>query len=177
MQHFTDILSAVIFVVFVATVIAAMVYDTWKYQIPNFVSILLVALFALAALLLPVPINWLLHVGIGAAVFVVGAVLFSFGLFGGGDVKMLAALSLWMGLGLLADFLLLVGVIGGVLGLLLIVLRRYAGPVEKAWTRTGIRFPAALAAGKNVPYGLAIGAAALIVCPRIALLPWPWNGI
>src|SRR5271166_7143144 len=50
-----------------------------------------------------------------AAVFVVGALLFSRGLIGGGDVKLLAAATLWAGPGATLPLLFLTGLIGGLL--------------------------------------------------------------
>ena len=50
-----------------------------------------------------------------AAVFVLGAVGFRFGMLGGGDVKLLAAAALWIGSATLLAFLMATAVAGGVL--------------------------------------------------------------
>ena len=49
-----------------------------------------------------------------AAVFIAGALLFSRGLIGGGDVKLLAAATLWAGPGATLSLLCLTGLLGGV---------------------------------------------------------------
>ena len=55
-----------------------------------------------------------------AAVFIVGALLFSRGLIGGGDVKLLAAATLWAGPAATVPLLVLTGLLGGVLCLILL---------------------------------------------------------
>ena len=54
---------------------------------------------------------------VGLAVLALGAVLFRFGLFGGGDVKLMAAASLWLGAVGLWPFLTATGLAGGALAL------------------------------------------------------------
>ncbi|MBO33728.1 MAG: hypothetical protein CMM74_12260 [Rhodospirillaceae bacterium] len=54
-----------------------------------------------------------IHFGGGLAVFLIGAVLHYFRLFGGGDVKLLAAIAIWTGTASLGAFLFLVAIIGG----------------------------------------------------------------
>ena len=58
-----------------------------------------------------------LSLGCGVAVFGVGAAAFAFGALGGGDVKLLAAVSLFAGPQRLPDFLIITAVAGGLLGL------------------------------------------------------------
>ena len=55
--------------------------------------------------------------------FLLGAGLFALGLFGGGDVKLIAAMALWTGFADLARFLLVMGAAGGLLGLVLLLKR------------------------------------------------------
>jgi len=98
-----------------------------------------------------------------AAVFVVGALLFSRGLIGGGDVKLLAAATLWAGPAATPPLLVLTGLLGGLLSLLFLT------PIGAliAAVRPTLPEPAGGAVrGANpvlVPYGAAIAAASLIV--------------
>jgi prepilin peptidase CpaA len=97
-----------------------------------------------------------------AAVFIVGALLFSRGLIGGGDVKLLAAATLWAGPAATVSLLVLTSLLGGVLCLLLLT------PIGAliAAVRPIVRDSGDPARGANpvlVPYGVAIAAAALIV--------------
>src|SRR6516162_406038 len=97
-----------------------------------------------------------------AAVFIVGALLFSRGLIGGGDVKLLAAATLWAGPTATVSLLILTSLLGGLLCLLLLTpvgaLMAAARPIVRA---SGD--PACAAKPVFVPYGVAIAAAALIV--------------
>jgi prepilin peptidase CpaA len=97
------------------------------------------------------------------AVFLVGALLFSRGLIGGGDVKLLAAATLWAGPAATISLFVLTSLLGGLLCLLLLTpigaliaaARPIVGdPEDSAPARTDRAL---------VPYGVAIAAAALIV--------------
>jgi prepilin peptidase CpaA len=88
--------------------------------------------------------------------------LFSRGLIGGGDVKLIAAATLWAGPAATLSLLVLTGLLGGLLCLLLLT------PVGAliAAVRPIVRDSGDSARGANpvlVPYGVAIAAAALIV--------------
>ena len=92
-----------------------------------------------------------------AVVFAGLAALFAFGLMGGGDVKLLAALALWLPGREYAEMMMLVAVAGGVLTLLLIA-----------------RHHVARAEGRpEIPYGLAIaaGAALMLAEPLVKQFP------
>jgi prepilin peptidase CpaA len=93
--------------------------------------------------------------GCAAAVFLVGALLFSRGLIGGGDVKLLAAATLWAGPASTPALLVVTGVLGGLLTLVLLFSARLRAAIS--WAR------AAAASSLPVPYGAAIAAAAVIV--------------
>jgi prepilin peptidase CpaA len=89
-----------------------------------------------------------------ASVFGAGVMLFSRGLMGGGDVKLLTAATLWAGPGLTPELLIVTAVLGGLLSLCLLsplALRAVFAPAAPAAKRI------------PVPYGVAIAGAALIV--------------
>jgi prepilin peptidase CpaA len=91
-----------------------------------------------------------------ASVFGAGALLFSRGLMGGGDVKLLTAATLWAGPGLTPALLIVTAILGGLLTLALLfplALRAVFAPAAAAGAAK--RVP--------VPYGVAIAAAALVV--------------
>lgn len=90
----------------------------------------------------------LLVAGIVFAVFL-GA--FAAGWMGGGDVKMIAAIALWLPLDSLVDMLMVMAVLGGAITLLLVFDQRRH------------RRPEAV----EVPYGVAIAAAALLALPQV----------
>ncbi len=95
--------------------------DVAARRIPN----RLVALLALVALMrlgLDLAagagvLRTLCDLALAAAVFAFGALLFNFGLFGGGDVKLLAAGALWLGAGSALTFFASTALAGGALAL------------------------------------------------------------
>jgi prepilin peptidase CpaA len=86
-----------------------------------------------------------IQLGLGAAVFAFFALSFRLGMMGGGDVKLLAALALWLPVETLVPMLMVMALIGGVVTVAVIVGRRLRriGP------------------DSEVPYGLAITLAGL----------------
>lgn len=106
-------------------------------------------------------------VGLAAAcaaiVFCIGCLAFTAGAVGGGDVKLLAAASLFAGPGLLFDFLMVTALAGGALGLAMLAGARI-GP--SAAGADGA-FPARLRNG--LPYGPAIAAGGLWVAASLAV--------
>jgi prepilin peptidase CpaA len=117
-------------------------------------------LYAIAA---PSLIGTLGSLGCAIIVFLAGALCFSRGYLGGGDVKLLASATLWAGPTGTPALLVLTGVLGGMLALFLLmppaayimtVTRAKLGPAD-APAKSGLTPP--------VPYGIAIAAAAMIV--------------
>ena len=80
-------------------------------------------------------------------VFVAGALLFSRGLIGGGDVKLLTAATLWAGPGLTPALLIVTALLGGLLTLALLsplAMRAVFTPADAAPApRSGCRCPTA----------------------------------
>ena len=116
----------------VLLLIAAAVNDITRYRIPNVIVYAIVAAFAVGAVFnfaWPA-IVW--PVLAGVAMFLLGAGLFALGLFGGGDVKLIAAMALWTSFADLPRFLLIMGATGGLLGLVLLLKRRRQQPASTA---------------------------------------------
>ena len=93
--------------------------DLYSFTIPNWIPILVVCGFVIAALakgnLWSLATS--LHASTGIAVLVVVALLFFRGIIGGGDAKLIAAASVWMGWPQLMPFLLIIAFTGGILAL------------------------------------------------------------
>lgn len=140
-----------------AVFVWAAVSDARRYLIPNAASLLLVGLFAAFAIFSPSDISVLGHVLAGAAAFAVGAGLFYGGLMGGGDVKLLAAATLWAGPAHAADLLLVTALAGGLLGMGMLLARRLARRAAPAPSGDA----AATAMQARLPYGIAIAAGGL----------------
>lgn len=149
-----------LFLVFPVLLAAAAIFDASSMIIPNWLNALIAALFvpvALAGHMEMSAIGW--NLALGAVVFAIGAGLFLLGVMGGGDVKMIAACSVWLGLPMMVPFLLYTAITGGALAAVALVARRIApaGVSDAGWTRW-------LTERKSgVPYGIAIAAGAILV--------------
>jgi len=113
-------------------------------------------------------VDWISHFAAAAAVFLGAAILFALRLMGGGDVKLLAAVALWIGLGALLPFLVLTAVIGG--GLAAVVLLLRASIVQAALARVLPRLADVVRKKMPVPYGVPIAIAGLLMLPSMAFL-------
>lgn len=140
-------------------VIIAAAWDMVKFEIPDTLSIVLIVLAAIYRLLTP-GFNWLSHLLAPIGFFALGLLLFARGWFGGGDIKLITAISAWTGLGGMLPLLLGISLGGGVLALALIVARR----INNA--RSSMRI---LAADAPLPYAVAILAGAI----WWASIAWP----
>ncbi len=146
----------------------AMVYaasmDLFTMTIPNRVSLALIAGFFPVAILGGV--EWLeiaKHTGVGLGMLAISVLMFSRGWIGGGDAKLLAAVSLWLGLDHLLDYVILTAILGGVLTTAILSFRTMVPAVfisGQAWLER-------LHDKKGgVPYGIALGAAGMLVYPK-----------
>ncbi len=149
---------------YVLLLATAAVTDIWQFKIPNAVSIALVVLFFPTALLLPLEVDWLSHIGAALVMFVAGVVAFALRWMGGGDAKLIAAVSLWAGFQHLLQFLFYFALAGGALALFLLVLRQVVSllPVARPALAAG-SLPRLLVKGEHIPYGVAISCGAVIL--------------
>ncbi|MCB2055762.1 MAG: prepilin peptidase [Geminicoccaceae bacterium] len=170
----------------VAVLLYAALSDIFRRQIPNRVSLALIGLFGAALLLSGVPDDLLVHLACAAGVFAAGFALWTRGVLGGGDVKLLAAMALWADAGTIGGFLLLTALAGGVLAAVHLVLARARPFIEFFWlqmralaapVRAGIDLRCARQsldalsswagpvdgpkAPEGIPYGVAIAAAGI----------------
>jgi prepilin peptidase CpaA len=115
--------------------------------IPNQLNLLIAALAPCAWLLADLPVwpGMMVQIGVALLLFLLFAGFFALGAMGGGDVKLIGALALWLPLPAIPQMLLVMALAGGVLTLLVLIwhrVRRSAGSIE-------------------IPYGVAIVFAAL----------------
>jgi prepilin peptidase CpaA len=155
---------------FVLVMVVAMAWDATTLEIPDTASVVLAAGFLGGAITRDAGLSLILqHMAAGLALFALGAVLFRLGVWGGGDVKFMAATGLWFGWGGLPAWLFMVVLAGGVLALAILVLR-YAVAAPALW------WPGWLnrlhRRDEGIPYGIALGAGGLLVLDRAtAFLP------
>jgi prepilin peptidase CpaA len=128
---------------------AAAVGDLRRREIPNWLNgaIALLAIpFWFSLGYSPWP-DMAAQIGVAFGVFALFVLLFNFGFMGGGDVKMIGALALWLPAGLVLKLLIIMSIAGGVLTLAMLIRSRLAKSGERI----------------KVPYGVAIAFAGLWV--------------
>ena len=128
--------------------IVGAVSDARHYKIPNMLCAALVLLFPFFVVTAPVAIDWKQNLLVCGLVLIAGFAMFVGHLAGAGDIKLLAAASLWAGPHLVAVFLITTAIAGGLLALWM------AGTT---YYRNHKREPVAALAQVPIPYGIAIG--------------------
>ena len=92
--------------------------DVLSLRIPNWLTVLTAVLFFPMAVFTGMPLaEFGSHVLAGVILFAVGFAFFQFGLFGGGDAKLMAAAGLWFGTSQTLPFLTATAIAGGFLAL------------------------------------------------------------
>jgi prepilin peptidase CpaA len=151
------LLSAAATVVF----LIACYHDIRHRSIPNLLPIAVAVLAAAKWLLLGQLPAALWALAAAAVVFAIAAAMFTQNWMGGGDVKLVSAAIFLLGAAAAPRFLLLMALIGGAIAVLILLglgrVRRQ--PTHEAGAET-----------PTIPYGVAIGAAA------IAVMAWPVHG-
>jgi prepilin peptidase CpaA len=145
-----DMFTPFLLIALAVLLVSAGIEDARRREIANWKN-LAIALLA--------PLWWLanglalwpdmaLQLGVALAVFAFFVGAFALGQMGGGDVKLIGALALWLPVQPLVWMLILMSLIGGALTLLLMLEKRLKRPSK---------------APLEIPYGVAIAIAALIV--------------
>jgi len=152
---------------FPALMVFAAVSDLLTMTISNRISIALAVLFvamAFACGLPPAEILW--HLVCGAAMLILAFGLFARRWIGGGDAKLAAATAIWLGFDHLGDYALSASVLGGLLTLAIIVLRKWPLPAVLLARQWVARLHEA---GTGIPYGITLASAGLLLYPKTAI--------
>jgi prepilin peptidase CpaA len=88
-----------------------------------------------------------IRIGVAIAIFVVFALLFAVKMIGGGDVKMITALALWLPFKALVSMLMVMALAGGVMAIFLLIRQKFQPNAERP----------------EIPYGVAIAIGGLWV--------------
>ncbi|QLC22438.1 prepilin peptidase [Parasphingopyxis sp. CP4] len=143
-------------IAYIVILILAAIQDLKSLRISNLLSVALLLVSGTAVVLSLPPGQWWQHLASFIVVLGIGILLFSRGWMGGGDVKLLAASSAAYGIFNILWLLTAVAIFGGVVALLLLLLR---AAVPQVWVQvTGFK---GLQKGSLIPYGLAIAAGAI----------------
>ena len=137
--------------------------DLLTMRIANWLVAILVVAYFVMALVAGIPLD---QVGISVAaaliVLAVAFAFFAFGWIGGGDAKLVAATTLWVGFGMMFQYLIYAALLGGGLTFLILILRRYPLPAVLQKQRWLDRLHDSKS---GVPYGITLAIAALLVYP------------
>ena len=151
-----------------ALLILTAIWDITSFTIPNYLILALLTLFIVFAggnAISGTGLGWgdaAFHLLAGVIGLALGMVLFATGVIGGGDAKLFAVITLWLGLNALFQYALLVTLLGGVLTLAILFVRRSPLPLfllKYEWVRRLHDRKA------GIPYGVALAAAALMTLP------------
>ncbi len=141
--------------------------DIAQLRIANVIPIAISVLFLPYAIVARITIaDFGLHIAAGLIVLAIGFSLFAAGArFGGGDAKLLSALSLWCGFSKLAALFIATSLVGGVLAILVFLLRQSPLPI---WlSLRGVTIPA-LSIDRSqayVPFAPAMAISFIFVVP------------
>jgi prepilin peptidase CpaA len=156
-----------VLVIFPAAMAYAAASDLVTMTIPNWLCLLLVAAFGLCAA--AIGLGWAAagwHLAAGFLVLAICFGLFAAGWIGGGDAKLAAATALWLGFEQLLPYLLVASIAGGVLTVILVILRKSPLPaVFERW----IWAQRLHGVEKGVPYGIALAVGGLVVLPNTTI--------
>ena len=150
-----------------ALLAAAAGWDLASFTIPNRLQLALLAtfmLFVAASGMTLAVLGW--HLVAGLVGLAIGFALFAAGWIGGGDAKLVSATTLWIGFGLMLQYLVYAALLGGGLTLLILALRRYPLPPPLAGTPWIDRLHDPKS---GVPYGITLAIAALLVYPETGI--------
>jgi prepilin peptidase CpaA len=107
------------------------------------------------------------HLAVAILVFLISMIFFMADWMGGGDIKLLAAVMLWVGPGTAPELLVVMSLLGAALAITLMIVRSFQSAVVPWGQAVGVRRIIELARLGQCPYGVAIGAAALMFAPKV----------
>lgn len=159
-----SILIPATIVFFPAGLALAASMDLLTMTIPNRVCAGLAIGYFVLAFALGVPFGAILvNLSCAAAVLAAMFALFAFGVIGGGDAKLAAAISLWLGWGAMLDYGVTAAIYGGALTLAILLARKIVLPV---WLSRHEWIARLHDSKSGVPYGIALAAAGMMLYPH-----------
>lgn len=163
-------IAAIIMVVFPFAMIYAAFSDALTMTIANRVSVVLMVTFVVIAPFIGLSLHdFAMHWAAFGLVLAVTFVLFAIRAMGGGDAKLLASTSLWMGFSpVLFEYLVTATFFGGMLTMAL-VLFRGSNMATVASTYPTMKH---LVGEKDIPYGIALAVGGLLAFPQTPAMQW-----
>lgn len=144
------------FLTYCGFLISAMIGDIKNFTITNRLNIAFFISFIFFAILMGFSFGQLMqHFWVALVAFLICFALFAFGLFGGGDVKLVAATCFWLGAAPIYSYVMVTAIFGGILALTLLIARKI---VKKTGLPRGPKWLRAMLRKRNhIPYGVALG--------------------
>ena len=140
--------------------ITVMITDFTRFIIPNKLNLLILVLYPAMLLCVGGRPEWYYDLLIFLATFIFGyLILFRF--MGGGDIKLLAVCSIYVGKTAFLPFAMGVALWGGALALALLATREIVPYIYMKLGKNPESIPRVFTAGQPAPYGLAIAASFL----------------
>jgi len=160
-------MSMLALLLFPAAMALAASSDLLTMRISNKLVLFIVASFCVVAIAINLPLQqFAMHVACALVVLAVGFTFFALRWIGGGDAKLAAATTLWLGFGLTLPYLVYSALLGGALTLAILALRRM--PLNPLVTRYA--WLERLHDRKSgVPYGIALAMAGLLTYTNSAI--------
>ena len=143
-----------------------LIYAGWidlrSSRIPNWVPLTVAGLFPIFGLHAGLSLQAVCtgHVAAGMLILLLGLLFFAMRMVRGGDVKLLAAVSVWFGWGTLVPALFVIAIIGAGICVLLLAVRESAIPL---WLASGGFYSRVLEKGRGAPNAIAIAGGFLLV--------------
>lgn len=157
------------FAILLTLLLLAVVYfDVTKFIIPNSINITIIALYPIYLFTTPDEVNWQLALAVMLAAFIFGIGIFALNIMGGGDIKLIVALCLWIGWQpfTLIQFFTWVALAGGVLALFKILVKFCAKRMKMHR-----HLPYFIKEEGNIPYGIAIAYSFLFLLWKGVIIP------
>ncbi len=157
------LIETILFFVLPVLLAGACFSDLFSMRISNKLCLSVFALFGVFAILAsmaPAVVMW--HILAGMIALSASFALFALGVIGGGDAKFVAAVSVWIGFNQLVEYLAVASVLGGILTFAILFFRKYHLPprlIVIPWINR------LHDAKSGIPYGIALGAAAMLMLP------------
>jgi len=160
MVSLTPFINQICLWIFASLLIVAAWSDAIDFTIPNRLVIGLLVLYPAYVMTAAHPVAWPMALAIATGILAVGLILYGTAKLGAGDVKLIAATSVWAGADHTLDFLLLTAIAGGVVSMVLIVRNNYGWVIGR---------PPGENPAKQVPYGVAIAIGGMFVAAKLII--------
>lgn len=164
----SSIAAHVAIIVFVSVNIVVAITDLKSMKIGNGLILVLLVSYLVCAPLAGLSFDAMATSGLMAlCTLVVASILFGFGWIGGGDAKLVAVTSLWMGSYATHEYLVTAAIIGLGLTCAVMIARSYRTVLAPHWPLSA----KILMKGEGVPYGVALAASALMTISNTFWVP------